>query len=696
VSGSDTLSTTLERLSVGTSYDVQVRAVSTAGNGAYSSVVGQTTYRAPEAVTAVDFTVSENGNDVMLTVTWSRPSSDVDIVHYEVRYQEGNGPSATIEVEGLQTTITIMKGKTYQLRVRAVSDIAEGTWSKYFTVGPPTAPTGFRITSSSTTLSLTWDAEGFNYRLHVQKRDSAMTTTPGPLSPPYNITGLESNTQYTVVVEAYNPLGSTNATRTVCTLPEAVKDLNLQVLSSTTIKVSWTPPPNADRLPLTYHVSYSSEFTSSTSKSTTEQSLDLTGLHPFDVYTVTVEAVNSGGRSTADSTSATTFMSAPVLAPKSLNHTSKTSTSVNLHWSIPSNDSRNGIILQYAVRLYITESVSQGRRVRSVGNYTVVIDNPTFDEPTTSQYTLATLTPHTYYRWRVAAVNDAGMGPFSELNSFWTLQDVPGPVSSLSYSITSNTSAKITWSEPTEPNGVITGYVMEYGVYEGNKTKVNFRKDVTATSLKDLAPKRPVEVTVSARTKIGIGKNASKIFFTSEGTPTVAVQNVGGNWVNDNSAVRVSWTPLTLHEARGFPLYVVTYYPTSLGRVSRDTNRVTTTNSSVVIGGLDPTTSYSFMVDVYTGNGTMKGNATAGLHVLLPPGVSSDNSGVIGGTISAVTFVFMVIMATVITIICVVIFRKRHCHDANNSGTAKDVEYESVQLENNPAYGTANIYEEIK
>ena len=85
--------------------------------------------------------------------------------------------------------------------------------------------------------------------------------------------------------------------------------LRLQVLSSTAIKVSWTPPPNAERLPLTYHVSYSSEFTSSTSIPTTEQSLDLTGLHPFDVYTVTVEAVNSGGQSTAVFTSATTFVS---------------------------------------------------------------------------------------------------------------------------------------------------------------------------------------------------------------------------------------------------------------------------------------------------------------------------------------------------------------------------------------------------
>ena len=83
-------------------------------------------------------------------------------------------------------------------------------------------------------------------------------------------------------------------------------------------------------------------------------------------------------------------------------------------------------------------------------------------------------------------------------------------------------------------------------------------------------------------------------------------------WINDNSAVLVSWTPLTLHEARGFPLYVVTYWPSSLNRVSRDINSVTSTDSRVVIGGLDPTTKYSITVDVYTGNGTIKGSVTAG------------------------------------------------------------------------------------
>ena len=32
-----------------------------------------------------------------------------------------------------------------------------------------------------------------------------------------------------------------------------------------------------------------------------------------------------------------------------------------------------------------------------------------------------------------------------------------------------------------------------------------------------LVPERPIEVSVSARTKIGKGKNVSEIFFTSEG-----------------------------------------------------------------------------------------------------------------------------------------------------------------------------------
>ena len=76
---------------------------------------------------------------------------------------------------------------------------------------------------STTTLTVRWEDKGFDYRLHVQKKGSTEINTFGPVTPPYNFTGLEPNTEYTVVVEAYNPLGSANGSVVGYTLPEGEK-----------------------------------------------------------------------------------------------------------------------------------------------------------------------------------------------------------------------------------------------------------------------------------------------------------------------------------------------------------------------------------------------------------------------------------------------------------------------------------------
>ena len=41
-----------------------------------------------------------------------------------------------------------------------------------------------------------------------------------PVTPPYNITGLESNTEYTVIIEAYSLAGNANRSEVAYTLPE--------------------------------------------------------------------------------------------------------------------------------------------------------------------------------------------------------------------------------------------------------------------------------------------------------------------------------------------------------------------------------------------------------------------------------------------------------------------------------------------
>ena len=85
--------------------------------------------------------------------------------------------------------------------------------------------------------------------------------------------------------------------------------------------------------------------------------------------------------------------------------------------------------------------------------------------------------------------------------------------------------------------------------------------------------------------------------------PTKPVKNVKISRI-DNGRVTISWTPLSYVEARGFPLYTVSYM--SDGNVMGSAN---TLNSSIIIPGLSPHRTYTFTIQVSTGNGT--GETTA-------------------------------------------------------------------------------------
>ena len=67
-------------------------------------------------------------------------------------------------------------------------------------------------------------------------------------------------------------------------------------------------------------------------------------------------------------------------------------------------------------------------------------------------------------------------------------------------------------------------------------------------------------------------------------------------------AVNITWTGLTLNEARGFPSYVVI--------VTNEAEQVSsqrTTSTSVVVGGLMPHTEYNITVQALTAGGGKEG-----------------------------------------------------------------------------------------
>ena len=119
------------------------------------------------------------------------------------------------------------------------------------------------------------------------------------------------------------------------------------------------------------------------------------------------------------------------------------------------------------------------------------------------------------------------------------------------------------------------------------------------------APGVPYQVVVVAFTSAGKGaENDFETFFSQELNPTKVPANVDIARLN-LTTINVTWSPLTLVEAQGFPNYRVTLSPlSSNNRNKRQINTITmeTNNTYVVFYNLVSTTAYSAVVGVRTGS----------------------------------------------------------------------------------------------
>ena len=119
----------------------------------------------------------------------------------------------------------------------------------------------------------------------------------------------------------------------------------------------------------------------------------------------------------------------------------------------------------------------------------------------------------------------------------------------------------------------------------------------------------PYQVILVAFTSAGRGiEGYPYTFFTQELAPQKSPENV--MYERSGTTISVSWDPLSLSEARGFPIYTVTLTPFSLvsNRATRQSNdegiiSVKTNETDVVIENLDPNVEYSLAVVVGTSSG---------------------------------------------------------------------------------------------
>eukprot|EP00058_Branchiostoma_floridae_P021416 XP_002606906.1 hypothetical protein BRAFLDRAFT_126364 [Branchiostoma floridae] len=246
---------------------------------------------------------------------------------------------------------------------------------------------------------------------------------------------------------------------------------------------------------------------------------------PYSRYRFIVKAATSAGKGEPSSTVYLySVEGVPSSPPQNVTVQAETSRSLLVRWKPPPLQDRRGIITTYRVYYYVTPTV----RGQQLATDSVFVSVNVTDDAQPMQFTLPGLTPFTDYSVRVSAVTSQGEGDKTDAVSTRTKQaapnDAPGKVSVINATV--NTLV-ISWTPPSQPNGIIQGYTVHYGnssiqvgnqmqvVLEGLEGDVEYPVQVqacTGASETPCGPLSPVEKFLTKLGEPGIPKNLKVTF----------------------------------------------------------------------------------------------------------------------------------------------------------------------------------------
>ena len=328
---------TISGLTNGTAYQVIIRAINAAGNGANTTMVSLTPYTTPAAPTIGAITYPSSGT-VSAAFTAGATNGNA-ITNYEYSTDGSTwtlraGTTSPISISGLTN------GTTYTLRIRAVNAAGSGaTQTPGTAVTPrtvPDAPTGVTVTPGATTvLSIAWTAPANNggnaitaYKVERSTDNTNWTVlTSAQASSPYSSTALTNGTLYYYRVSATNAAGfgavSSSASGTPRTVPGAPTIGVATVSSPTAVSVAFTAPAsNGGNAITSYVVTPYIGAAAQTTVSGASSPISVTGLTTGQVYTFKVHAVNAAGAGTQSAASSSvSLLYSSVSAPNDASFT---------------------------------------------------------------------------------------------------------------------------------------------------------------------------------------------------------------------------------------------------------------------------------------------------------------------------------------------------------------------------------------
>ncbi|XP_050800593.1 netrin receptor DCC isoform X1 [Gopherus flavomarginatus] len=446
---------------------------------------------------------------------------------------------------------------------------------------------------------------------------------------------LKPEVTYTFRVVAYNEWGPGESSQSikVVTQPELqvpgpVENLRAVSTSPTSILLSWEPPAYANG-PVQGYRLFCTETATGKEQNIEIDGLSykLEGLKKFTEYTLRFLAYNryGPGVSTEDLT-VMTLSDVPSAMPQNVSLEVVNSRSIKVSWLPPPSGTQNGFITGYKIR---------HRKTTRRGDIETL-------EPNNLWYLFTGLDKGSQYSFQVAAMTVNGTGPSSDWYTAETPENdldesqVPDQPSSL-HVRPLTTSIVMSWTPPLNPNIVVRGYIIGYGVGSPYAETVRVDSKQRYYSIENLEPSSHYVISLKAFNNVGEGVPLYESATTRSLTdpidplevdfypllddfptsvpdistpmlPPVGVQAVALT----HDAVRVSWADNSVPknqkttEVRFYTVRWRTSYSTSAKYKSSDT---TALSHSVI--GLKPNTMYEFSVMVTKGRRSSTWSMTA-------------------------------------------------------------------------------------
>ncbi|XP_059414733.1 protein sidekick-2-like isoform X2 [Carassius carassius] len=415
----------------------------------------------------------------------------------------------------------------------------------------PHSPENLIATLSSSerrTINLTW-AQAFDgnsplirYILEVSENNAPWIMLLANIEPEASsviVGGLIPARSYQFRLCAVNDVGKGQFSRETVrvSLPEEPPSAPPQTViasgrTNQSIMIQWQPPPESHQNgPLQgYIIRYCLSGLPVDCQMKNITNPDQTNLLLEDLiiwtnYEIEVAAYNGAGQGVySPRVTEWTLQGVPTVPPGNVQAEAVNSTTVRFTWSAPSPQFINGINQGYKLLAW-----EPGHEE----DVTLVTVRPNFQDSVHVGY-ITGLKKFTEYFTCVLCFTTPGDGPRSTPQRIRTHEDTPGPVGHLSFTEILDTSLKVSWKDPPEKNGLLTGYRISWEEFNRTNTRVthylpNITQEYRVTGLTALTT---YTIQVAGMTSKGQGQLSSSTISSGvppemPGPPTnIAISNI--------------------------------------------------------------------------------------------------------------------------------------------------------------------------